>query len=78
MYDDRRGSSTQRGYGYAWQQKRKAFLLRHPICRRCPAMATDVDHIIPLARGGSHDEFNLQSLCKRHHNEKTGRERRRG
>ncbi len=76
LYDDRRGSSTQRGYGYAWQQLRREYLKRHPLCRRCPASATDVDHIIPKARGGTDDEMNLQGLCKRHHNAKTGMERR--
>lgn len=75
-YDDRRGSSTQRGYGYAWQQQRKKFIAAHPFCRYCPAPTQEVDHIIPRARGGSDDDSNLQPLCKRHHNEKTGRERR--
>ncbi len=75
-YDDRRGSSTQRGYGYAWQQQRKKFIQSHPFCKYCPSPTQEVDHIIPRARGGSDDDSNLQPLCKRHHNEKTGRERR--
>lgn len=76
MYDDRRGSSTQRGYGYKWQQLRKDYIRRHPYCCKCAAATTDVDHIIPRAKGGSDDERNLQPLCKRCHNVKTGRERR--
>jgi 5-methylcytosine-specific restriction protein A len=28
-------TSTQRGYGYAWQQARKHYLAKHPCCARC-------------------------------------------
>lgn len=75
-YDDRRVSSTQRGYGYKWQQFRKEYLRRHPYCCKCGKPTTDIDHILPRAKGGSDDERNLQPLCKRCHNMKTGRERR--
>jgi len=76
MYDDRRGSSTQRGYGYAWQQRRKEFIKRHPFCVRCGKPTTDVDHVIPRSRGGSDDDRNLQPLCSRCHKQKTAREKR--
>lgn len=33
--------------------------------------ATVVDHIKPLARGGTHDKGNLQALCVTCHNRKT-------
>jgi 5-methylcytosine-specific restriction protein A len=44
---------------------------QYPNGGRCPEEATDVDHI---ARGNDHSLSNLQSLCRRHHNLKTGRE----
>jgi 5-methylcytosine-specific restriction enzyme A len=77
-YDDRRGSSTQRGYGYAWQQLRKQYLERYPLCRMCQrARATLVDHRIPKRQGGTDDEYNLQPLCTACHAIKTGMEKRR-
>lgn len=34
-------------------------------CRQCKATEDlTVDHIIPLVRGGAHDEGNLQTLCR--------------
>jgi len=68
-----RPSSTLRGYGYAWQQKRKAFLVEHSICRGCGEQAMVVDHCIPLSQGGVDTESNFQALCLTCHNRKTGR-----
>ena len=76
LYDDRRGSSTQRGYGYQWQQFRKDYIRRHPCCCRCGKPTTDVDHVLPRAKGGTDDERNLQPLCGFHHKQKTAMERR--
>ena len=67
---------------YAWQQVRAAHLAKHPLCASClrkgiNRAATDVDHIRPLADGGSlTDPANLQSLCKWHHIAKTNKENR--
>jgi len=77
LYDDRRGSSAQRGYGYAWQKRRKDFIAAHPICMSCWRKPTkDVDHIVPRSRGGSDGDSNLQGLCGFCHKQKTARERR--
>ena len=38
----------------------------------------EVDHIIPLSEGGTNDLDNLITRCRRHHAEKTARERRKG
>jgi 5-methylcytosine-specific restriction protein A len=79
-YDRFRGSSTQRGYNYQWQQARAMFLVEHPLCVDCEkegrvSPATEVDHIIP--HRGDKSLFwkadNLQGLCKRHHSTKTAR-----
>lgn len=40
----------------------------------CGEAATDVDHIVPAALGGGDEDSNLESLCRWHHNQKTGRE----
>ncbi|MFY8385442.1 HNH endonuclease signature motif containing protein [Pseudomonas aeruginosa] len=76
-------NSTQRGYGYRWQQARARFLAKHPLCRSCSEAgdvveATEVDHII-AHRGDQAlfwDESNWQPLCKRCHSAKTQEEMR--
>ena len=75
-YDQSRGTTAQRGYGARWQKLRKWYVARHPLCAHpdCGAIATEVDHIIPRAKGGLDAEDNLQGLCKRHHSAKTSRE----
>lgn len=79
--DERRGSSTQRGYGYAWQKARAAFLREHPLCTSCDdkgyvQAAVVVDHIVP--HKGDPQLFwnrrNWQPLCKPCHDAKTARE----
>ena len=61
----------------AWPAARRAHLAREPRCRQCGAPATQVDHIIPLARGGPElDPRNLQALCRACHAAKTAGEPR--
>lgn len=48
----------------------------HPLCVRCDAAgritaATELDHILPLYKGGADDETNLQGLCEQCHKDKT-------
>lgn len=87
--DARRGSSTARGYGRAWRRQsggvevgiRERQLAREPYCRLCMAEgkvvdATEVDHIVPKALGGTDGPANLQSLCKTHHSAKSLEEMR--
>ncbi|MFN9971948.1 MAG: HNH endonuclease, partial [Phycisphaerae bacterium] len=44
-----------------------------PVCRICQAaVATEVDHIVPLRAGGPRlDRGNLQALCHQCHTWKT-------
>ena len=75
----KRVSSARRGYGGRWRRLRLMQLRREPLCRVCLEMgrtepATDVDHIVPLARGGGNGLENLQSLCHLHHSQKTAQE----
>ena len=44
-------------------------------CKLLLEAAYEVDHVIPLAAGGSNDESNLRALCRRCHGLKTFRER---
>jgi 5-methylcytosine-specific restriction endonuclease McrA len=39
-----------------WKQQRRA-------CTYCPSLATSVDHVIPLALGGTNYEGNLTPAC---------------
>lgn len=79
--DNRRGSSTSRGYGWRWRNARVRFLRENPLCAMCstvdsPTSATVVDHIIPHRN----DEFlfwneqNWQPLCASCHSRKTAAE----
>ena len=70
-HDKQRPSSSKRGYDAAWRRRRKRVLAEEPECRVCARVATEVDHITPLARGGGNDRANLQALCKPCHSAKT-------
>jgi 5-methylcytosine-specific restriction protein A len=63
-------SAHRRGYGAAWEKIRADVLKRTPICP-CGALATDVDHRIPRARGGTDHPSNLAALCRSCHARKT-------
>jgi 5-methylcytosine-specific restriction protein A len=76
----RHGNSDQRGYGHAWRKLRKTILHRDGhLCVSCKRSdryvpATDVDHIITKASGGTDNPDNLQSLCRKCHRTKTANE----
>lgn len=63
-----------------WRGFRAAYLLKNPLCVHCKqegvlTEATVVDHVVRIADGGAKlDENNMQSLCKKHHNRKSGKE----
>lgn len=75
-----KGSRHARGYGSAWVTLRGQALERDGhLCQAClaigrPALATQVDHKVPKAKGGSDDLTNLQSLCGPCHDAKTARD----
>lgn len=77
---DRTGSTTKRGYGYVWRKIRTQVLKRDAyLCVACKQAgryvpATDVDHVISKANGGTDELENLQSLCKKCHRSKTANE----
>lgn len=65
-------SSHSRGYGARWQKLRLHILARDfYLCqcaecakRQVPLPATEVDHILPKAQGGTDDESNLRAVNK--------------
>lgn len=62
--EQRRGSSTARGYGSQWQRVSRAVLDRDGrVCHYCGRPATTADHVIPKARGGTDDPDNLVAAC---------------
>ena len=82
--DPRRGSRHQRGYGTAWDKQRERILRRdNGLCQVCLARglystATEVDHIINKASGGTDADGNLQAICKPCHQAKTAMEKGQG
>ncbi len=78
--DEVRGNRHQRGYGTEWDRRRKRILARDDgLCQPCLGrdlitMATQVDHIVQKASGGSEEDENLQSICGDCHKAKTARE----
>ena len=75
---ENRQTSTQRGYGSAWQRVRLSYLQRNPLCVACSQQgrvtaASVVDHITPH-KGDKQlfwDSDNWQALCKPCHSRKT-------
>jgi 5-methylcytosine-specific restriction protein A len=67
-----------------WLRLRLLQLSMHPLCKYCheqgrATLAVDVDHIVPLAKGGEpYDLGNLQSLCKTCHSSVKQKEERLG
>ena len=55
---------------------RECVLRAAPLCVRCDKagrvrLAQEVDHIVPLTKGGTDDLANLQGLCRECHAAKT-------
>jgi 5-methylcytosine-specific restriction protein A len=74
-----RSHQVERMSSRPWSRLRAHVLSSHPLCAHCRregrvSAATDVDHIVPLWRGGSNDLANLQPLCGPCHAVKTAGE----
>ena len=49
-----------------WKKQRQRVLKRDNYqCQYCGQDATEIDHVIPRAKGGGHDMENLVACCKR-------------
>ena len=69
----------QQGYGRAHELMREHLKRTVILCEHCTAKGrttagSHADHIIPLAKGGTHDRSNYQWLCEPCHRKKTLRE----
>ena len=66
--------------GRPWRRKRDRILKRdHYLCQPCKRLGkvkqgNQVDHIIPLAKDGTDDDKNLQTICGPCHEAKTLRD----
>ncbi|RYF76810.1 MAG: HNH endonuclease [Comamonadaceae bacterium] len=72
-------SATPRQRGRKWMKAREQWLSANPLCSDCQAAghvteAREVDHIVPLWKGGSDEPGNYASLCVAHHKVKTALE----
>lgn len=71
-----RDEATQRIRGRALQKIRQRILMRDPLCKRCEARnivreSKEVDHVVPLFKGGKEEDENRQGLCIQCHYEKS-------
>lgn len=62
---------------------KKRLLTKYPLCgldmpNICTTKATEVDHIIPVAEGGTNDRDNLMTVCPECHAIKSKEEANRG
>ena len=73
-----RDPATRKRYGRTWKRIRDKYIAGHPLCEQCSKSdrltpADEVHHVTPLAKGGTHAEDNLMSLCTPCHSEITAR-----
>ena len=61
--DAKRGTTSARGLGFAYQRKRQRILARdRHVCWICGRPGADsVDHVVPRARGGDDSDTNLRA-----------------
>ena len=72
--DNKRGSSTQRGYDGQWRKVRRLKFLDNPLCEWCEAnglvvAAQEIHHKIPIKEAPEKrlEMDNLESLCRACH-----------
>lgn len=76
-------TATKRVTGRRLQAMRESLFRRQPLCIECEklglvVLATQRDHVVPLAEGGQDDDGNTQGLCDDCHEAKSLAERLRG
>lgn len=76
-------TATKRVTGRKLQAMRERLFKADPLCAECRrndrvTLATQRDHIKPLAEGGTDDDDNVQGLCMDCHDAKSKAESQRG
>jgi len=76
-------NATKRVTGRKLQGMRARLFAADPLCVECErhgrvTLATQRDHITPLAEGGQDDDSNVQGLCGPCHESKSKAESQRG
>ena len=79
----RKKNEKPRLRGRKLQRERERLFSKQPLCVQCIAdgrvsVATQRDHIIPLADGGEDVPENTQGLCVDCHDKKTNKDSKRG
>jgi 5-methylcytosine-specific restriction protein A len=75
-----RPDTTERIRGRKWMKiKTDVLIATDHYCVECQkqgisTIAAEVDHVVPLWKGGTNERSNLQGLCEAHHARKTARE----
>ncbi len=65
-------TGTKRTSGRPWLRLRHVVLVEEPVCQICGCKpSVEVDHIVPLCKGGTDERSNLQGVCLACHEEKT-------
>lgn len=72
--------APKRMTGRKLQAARVRLFTANPLCAQCEKqgrvrLATQRDHVVPLAEGGTDDDSNVQGLCDDCHEEKSLGER---
>jgi len=77
---NRTGSADLRLNGWERREQRARLLRLNPLCVECErqgriAEATELDHVVPLGKGGTHADANMQGLCRSCHDAKSRADR---
>ena len=73
--------NTPHKYPADWSQRRREVIARDGgNCQQpgCYSPGNEVDHVVNIANGGTHELENLQLLCSNHHRLKTRQEQLNG
>ena len=68
----KKASDHERTRGRKWMRLREMVLIEEPMCMLCGQRpSTQVDHKIPICKGGTDERDNLQGTCFECHEAKT-------